>query len=509
MTTWLVVRRFMTAYGRNATNVLLLLVIPVVFVLAAAPALADAARLLGGASGGGAVETVTAGWAASFLSAIAMYFQIADSRLADRRLTGAGLSRGRLVAARLVVGAGLAGAASLVALLALALRHVPDDPWRVAAGTALFALIYMGIGAVVGAIVPTAINGTVVLLFIWILDVFFGPTLSGTDAWIVRLLPTHFVSLWMVNLSAGHPWPDELTGSLIWTGLALLGAVLVVGRSASPAGNHRSPAGGRVAQLLTGLRMGWRDWRRVPTLWVLLAVVPAVFILLSDAITPHGQSFIRLREAGRAYTAMVDPADIHAGTMAPIAIASLAALAGALIAVDARPADRRLALAGARLGTLLAVRLTVVLTAAGLATVVSLLVAATVFTPDQWWVYATGNLLLAVIYGFIGVCLGPVFGRVSSVFLAFLIPFLDVGIWQSPMLRGEPAEWARWLPGYGGVRVVLDGALTASFDELTSLIAALGWTAVFLVLAILVLKPRTYVTVSTRGKFQSSEGIFG
>jgi len=36
------------------------------------------------------------------------------------------------------------------------------------------------------------------------------------------------------------------------------------------------------------------------------------------------------------------------------------------------------------------------------------------------------------------VLLGPLAGRVSGVFIAFLVPFLDLGIAQSPMLRAEP-----------------------------------------------------------------------
>jgi hypothetical protein len=61
------------------------------------------------------------------------------------------------------------------------------------------------------------------------------------------------------------------------------------------------------------------------------------------------------------------------------------------------------------------------------------------------------------------------------VFIAFLIPFLDIGIGQSPMLRGEPADWATYLPGYGGTRLFIDAALTASFDETRALLIALGW----------------------------------
>ena len=71
----------------------------------------------------------------------------------------------------------------------------------------------------------------------------------------------------------------------------------------------------------------------------------------------------------------------------------------------------------------------------------------------------------------------------------FLIPFLDLGIWQSPMVRGEPDSWARWLPGYGGTRMVIDGALTPGFDEASSLAAGLGWIAVLVVLTGLVLIP--------------------
>jgi hypothetical protein len=63
------------------------------------------------------------------------------------------------------------------------------------------------------------------------------------------------------------------------------------------------------------------------------------------------------------------------------------------------------------------------------------------------------------------------------VFVAFLVPFLDIGIGQSPMLRGEPADWATYLPGYGGTRLFIDGALTASFDEAWALLIALGWLA--------------------------------
>lgn len=74
--------------------------------------------------------------------------------------------------------------------------------------------------------------------------------------------------------------------------------------------------------------MSWRTWRRTPVFWVLLVVVPTVFIWLADAVTPSGSTTVRLRENGTDVVTVLDPAAMHAGTMAPIAIGSLAALAG-------------------------------------------------------------------------------------------------------------------------------------------------------------------------------------
>lgn len=60
-------------------------------------------------------------------------------------------------------------------------------------------------------------------------------------------------------------------------------------------------------------------------------------------------------------------------------------------------------------------------------------------------------------------------------FIAFLIPFADLGISQSPMLRATPATWAHFLPGYGAGQIVMNGFLAPSFDETRSLLIALAW----------------------------------
>ena len=68
---------------------------------------------------------------------------------------------------------------SVVALVALAVRTGIDQPTRVIGGTLMFAVIYLAIGALVGIAVSNPVNGAVVILFIWIIDVFFGPARIG------------------------------------------------------------------------------------------------------------------------------------------------------------------------------------------------------------------------------------------------------------------------------------------------------------------------------------------
>ncbi len=501
MSAAVLVRRFLADYARNPVNLLVLVLVPVVFVLVAAGPLADAAKLLGGAGGGPPVETATAGWAAGFLAALAMYFQVSAARDTDRRLVIAGMRAATMVTARLATGLLLAVLASAAAVTALAVRTGVDSPARVATGTLMFAVTYLAIGAVVGATVRNPVNGTVLIMFVWIIDVFFGPTLSSPDGRLMRAFPTHFTSLWLVDLPSRHGGRiGDLGWALAWTlGAAVIAFAVVARTTRAARRRHPRTPGSRTDQLAAAVRAGWLDWRRNPVLWVLLAVVPAVYIVLSAAITPHGSMLITVVEHGRTLRQAFDPADIHAGTMAPSAIASLAALIGMFMLLDARSGDQRLTLAGMRPGALLAARISVIAAAALLTTAVALAVTATVFDAHRWVVYAAGNVLLALTYAMLGVLLGPIFGKVAGVFVAFGVPFLDLGIAQSPMLRGEPATWATYLPGYGATRVAIDGALTNGFDTTGPLLTALAWLGGLTVAATVLFRMNTHKPVPDKG----------
>ncbi|HET9516482.1 MAG TPA: hypothetical protein VFO77_02020, partial [Actinoplanes sp.] len=249
-------------------------------------------------------------------------------------------------------------------------------------------------------------------------------------------------------------------------------------------------------QLAAASRAAWRDARRNPALWVLFVVVPVVFIITADAVTPNEPIVLTVTEHGRRFGQTLLMPDVHGATMAPIAIASLAALVGLFTMLDSRDGDRRAALAGVRPGALLTARLGVLAAAALGATAVSLAATALVFDAARWPTYAAANVLIAFTYALVGALLAPVFGRVGGVFVAFLLPFLDIGTVQSPMLNPEPSTLSRLLPGYGGSRVLLDGALTAGFDETWPLIVGSAWLAV-LALTVAVMYRRVTAPVLT------------
>ena len=437
MSTLVFVRRFLSDYARNRVNLLLLAVVPMVFVVVVGGSIADFAKLLNG-PGGPAVQTATAGWAAAFLAGIAMYFQTAASRDTDRRLVIAGLAPHRLVAARLLTGIILAVLASAAALGSLAARTGIGNPARALIGTLMFAVIYVAIGAAVGSITSNPVNGTVIVLFVWIVDVFFGPLMGAADRLATRGLPTHYVTLWMVDLPSGHGGRlGDLGVALTWTAAAIGAAWLLATRRTRIARprRHRAIPGGLPTQLAAATRAAWRDSRRNHVQWVLFVVVPGVFILAAAAVTPDKPITVILREHGRSLSRSFPMPAVHGATMAPIAIGALTALVGMFVLLDCRDGDRRAALAGLRPAALFSARLGVLAGIGLVATAVSLGTTALVFQPTNWPLYAAANLLLAFTYGLIGALLAPAFGRVGGVFIAFLLPFLDLGITQSPMLH--------------------------------------------------------------------------
>jgi hypothetical protein len=124
---------------------------------------------------------------------------------------------------------------------------------------------------------------------------------AAADKLGTRVLPTHFVTLWMADLPLRHGDRfGDLGIGIAWTlGAMLLAFTVVVATVRIRRQRRVSTRPGSVTdQLAAATRMGWREWRRNPVLWLLPAAVPAVFILTAQAITPHRPTAIVVTEGG-------------------------------------------------------------------------------------------------------------------------------------------------------------------------------------------------------------------
>jgi hypothetical protein len=481
------VGHYLADHSRRPLNLALLIVVPVLFVGLSSSAIADFARALGVGDEAAALGSVSASWAAAFLAGVAGFFLVHDSRGPDRRLAGAGMSSSTIAVARMTTGLLLALVASMASLATLAVLAGVADPARTVAGTLLTAVIYLALGVTVGTLVRSDVNGSLLVIFVWMLDVFLGPAMAGGDLILTRAFPSHFVTLMMLDSTSGHggPLPDP-AWALLWAAAATLAAGGLFVRNTAPPRWRARP---RVAvprsfqRVLAGFRYGFTEYRRDIAMWVMLVAVPVLFITLSFYRTPDMPSPVALVEGGASTVRLISMADIHGALMVPITVGFLAGLAGLFMVCGSLEADRRLVLAGFQPIEALASRMGVIAAAALLVTVVSLAVTALDFEPRQWGWFAIGNTIVGLTYGLIGVFAGVAFGRLGGLYVMFLIPFLDVGLAQNVMFSAAPPAWGVLLPAHGAVRIIVDAAFTDGADVAVDLVLALGWLAVIALLA--------------------------
>lgn len=193
----------------------LLVLIPVLFVVSAAGALSDFAGALGGALAGDAAVALSAGWAAAFISGALGFFQAASSRGADRRLALAGLGPSRVAVSRIAASVGLAVVAAAAAFAALVIRVDVAHPLHAAVAVLGFALLYLAIGVVIGSVVTAPLEGSLLVVFVFLLDAFAGPGMTGGSAppWAVSQKAADI-------LIAAGTGAGSRTGD--WVGLALV-----------------------------------------------------------------------------------------------------------------------------------------------------------------------------------------------------------------------------------------------------------------------------------------------
>ena len=204
----------------------LLVAIPALFVVSAAGVLSDFASALGGALAGDAAVALSAGWAAAFISGAMGFFQAASSRGTDRRLALAGLGPARVAIARIAASVLLAIVAATAALVALVLRVDVAHPLHAAVAVLGFALLYLAIGVLVGSLVSSPLEGSLLVVFVFLLDAFAGPGMTGSSAppWAVSQKAADI--LIAAGMGNGSPGADWIRFALVTVG-GLAAAFLV------------------------------------------------------------------------------------------------------------------------------------------------------------------------------------------------------------------------------------------------------------------------------------------
>jgi hypothetical protein len=213
---------FLREQIRAPLNLVLLVAIPVFFVLIFANVLGEFATALGGDLAEQAATSISAGWSAAFLCGALAFFQLNSSRDADRRLAGAGLGAWRVATSRIAAALALGVIVSVVAYLTLWLRSGIEHPPHAAIAIFLFAAIYIGIGALIGVLVRDPLSGSLLIVLVFSLDVFSGPSMTSSGS--LATTPTRDAADLLIAAGVGRESPagDWLgAGAVALAGLAV------------------------------------------------------------------------------------------------------------------------------------------------------------------------------------------------------------------------------------------------------------------------------------------------
>lgn len=214
---------FLREQIRAPLNLALLVVIPVFFVLIFANVLGEFAAALGGDLAERAATSISAGWAAAFLCGALAFFQLTSSREADRRLANAGLGAWRVAMARIAASLALGVVVSAVAYLTLWLRTGIEHPPHAAIAILVFAVIYIGIGALIGALVRAPLEGSLLVVLVFSLDVFSGPAMTSNGG-LANLTPTRDAANLLIAAGGGQGSPAS---DWLGAGAVAVGALIV------------------------------------------------------------------------------------------------------------------------------------------------------------------------------------------------------------------------------------------------------------------------------------------
>ena len=236
-----------------------------------------------------------------------------------------------------------------------------------------------------------------------------------------------------------------------------------------------------------------RQYGRSPLLISLFVVVPLVFLNLAYVTTKKVDIQVLVTEGGNRVTLAIDQPDLHGAIMVPMVAAFLTGIAGLFITLEARRCDERLRIAGLSASTVALMRLVMIAAVAVAVALVSVAITLIHFQPNGLLGFTVGTLLVSLSYVCLGGIVSVLAGRLGGAYVMLLLPMIDLGIFQDPMLiSGDQAFWMKLLPGFGGMRFAVDAAFSGAADDWTALFVALAWVAGLSAATLVVLQRRPH-----------------
>lgn len=189
-----VLRAVFRQYARQPVNIALLIILPPLFILALAGALGTFSDVLGGNLRERSGAAIAAVWSASLLAASAAFFLVSGSRRADERLRIAGLRMGALNTAHAVGGALLALITGSIGFIVVMLTQDVASPIELWLAIFFGALAYEALGVALAFIISGDLEGSFVIILVFMLDAFVAGPLGGATGGWTNLFPLHHPS---------------------------------------------------------------------------------------------------------------------------------------------------------------------------------------------------------------------------------------------------------------------------------------------------------------------------
>jgi hypothetical protein len=206
-------------YVREPVNLALLLIVPPLFIIAMSGAISTFSNVLGGNLGERAGTGLSGLWAAMILTGVASFFLALASTRVDARLIISGLRPAGVAAGHALVTVAIAVMTTVISVAILFSTQEVANLEVLFAAILLSSLIYGAIGFLLSVYVQGDLEGSFVIILIFMLDAFVGGPLASGQGLLAELMPVHFSSEIAVAGMVGSPVSDEWW---LWSGLYLL-----------------------------------------------------------------------------------------------------------------------------------------------------------------------------------------------------------------------------------------------------------------------------------------------